>query len=256
LRDGQGIPARSRRRARSALENLPRWVPKIFPTAKLTRAGGFRVASADLGRGFEEDLGIDPRGIKYFGIADQGDPRGGRRSPVELVAEFQQVEAPQAADWLEKTLNSRGNGHDTESAEPPPPPEPEAPTESASFTDVEITRLAKLSLVDYEHERKEAAEGLNVRASILDHLVAAERERLLGGASTEPALYEHWIVEAAGEPVDTAILLRALKEAVRRYAFMSDEQAAAVALWLVFSWLHGPEGAVTHSPILYVTSEG
>ena len=92
------------------VENLPRWVPQIFPTATRTRHGGYRVASADLGRGFEEDLSIDPRGIKYFGIADQGDTRQGRRTAVELVAEFQQVEAPQAADWLEKTLG--GNGHD------------------------------------------------------------------------------------------------------------------------------------------------
>jgi hypothetical protein len=36
--------------------------------------------------------------------------------------------------------------------------------------------------------------------------------------------------------------------------FMSDDQAVAVTLWLVFSWLHEHEGAVTHSPILYVTS--
>ena len=35
---------------------------------------------------------------------------------------------------------------------------------------------------------------------------------------------------------------------------MSDEQAVAVTLWIVFSWLHEHEGTVTHSPILYVTS--
>ena len=58
---------------------------------------------------------------------------------------------------------------------------------------------------------------------------------------------------AANEPVDTSILLRAVKEAVQRYVFMSDDQAVAVTLWIVFSWLHEHEGAVTHSPILYVT---
>lgn len=35
---------------------------------------------------------------------------------------------------------------------------------------------------------------------------------------------------------------------------MSEEQAVAVTLWIVFSWLHELEDAVTHSPILYVTS--
>ena len=55
----------------------------------------------------------------------------------------------------------------------------------------------------------------------------------------------------AGEPIDGGILLRALKEAIRRYVFASDDQALAVALWIVFSWLHEH---VTHSPILFVTS--
>src|SRR5262249_53927701 len=54
--------------------------------------------------------------------------------------------------------------------------------------------------------------------------------------------------------VDGGILLRAVKEAVQRYVFMSKDQAVAVTLWIVFSWLHEHEGAVTHSPILYVTS--
>ena len=92
---------------------------------------------------------------------------------------------------------------------------------------------------------------MGIGAGELDKIVAAERG---DGKEKEPAaaLYEHWNVEAAGAPVDTAILLRAIKEAVRRYVFMSDEQAVAVTLWIIFSWLH--EHSVTHSPILYVTS--
>ena len=45
-------------------ENLKLWVPQIFSTAKRTKNGAYRVASADIGRGFQEDLGLDPRGIK------------------------------------------------------------------------------------------------------------------------------------------------------------------------------------------------
>ena len=198
-------------------ENLPRWVPKIFPTAKRTRAGGFRVASADLGRGFEEDLGIDPRGIKYFGIADQGDPRGGRRTPIELVAEWQHVEAPQAAEWLEQTLNS-GNGQDgdEQAALPqPPPPEPEPQEEAASDVEIEITRLAKLSVVDYEQQRKGAAEKLGVRASILDRLVEAERARLNpdGGDGKQGHAVAFPEPESWPEPVDGAALLDNLAKA-------------------------------------------
>jgi hypothetical protein len=46
-------------------------------------------------------------------------------------------------------------------------------------------------------------------------------------------------------------MLRALVEQVQRYVFMPRDLAVAVALWIVFSWLHE---SLTHSPLLYVTS--
>jgi hypothetical protein len=116
-----------------------------------------------------------------------------------------------------------------------------------------IAELGELSRLEYAKRRKDAAEAIGIGVGELDRIVAAERG---DGKEKEPAaaLYEHWNVEAASAPVDTAILLRALKEAARRYVFMSDEQAVAVTLWIVFSWLHDHEDAITHSPILYVTS--
>ena len=216
-------------------ENLPRWVPEIFPTAMQTRHEGYRVASADLGRGFEEDLGIDPRGIKWFGIADQGDPRGGRRTAVELVAEFQQIEQPRAAEWLEKTLG--GNGHD---AEPPPPPEPPPQEEPATDADIEITRLAKLSLLEYDQQRKAAAEKLDVRASILDRLVAAERARL-GLAGGDDGLQGSAVtfeeIEPWPEPVNGAQLLNDIASAIRSYVIMSDHGCDIDALWVVHTYV-------------------
>ena len=116
-----------------------------------------------------------------------------------------------------------------------------------------ILELAGLSKLEYAFRRKRVAEDIGIGVAELDKIVAAER-----GDSKEKesaaALYEHWNVEAASAPVDTAILLRAIKEAVRRYVFMSDDQVVAVTLWIVFSWLHEHEGTITHSPILYVTS--
>jgi Protein of unknown function (DUF3631) len=116
-----------------------------------------------------------------------------------------------------------------------------------------IAELAGLSKLQYAKRRKDAADTIGIGVGELDKIVAEIR-----GDSKEkepaPALYEHWNVEAASEPVDGGILLRALKEAVQRYVFMSDDYAVAVTLWLVFSWSHEHEGAVTHSPILYVTS--
>src|SRR5262249_36186770 len=116
--------------------------------------------------------------------------------------------------------------------------------------DAEIERLARLSALDYERQRKEAAEKLGVRTNILDRLVEAERVRL--GKDAKPdVLFEHWNVEAASEPIDTGILLRAIKEAIRRYVFMSNDLVVATTLWVLFSWLHE---RMTHSPLLYVTS--
>lgn len=72
-----------------ALNRVREWVPTYFPTAREYKEG-YRVASADLGLDYEEDLTIHPRplGIKYFGVSDQGDSTEGRRTPISLVAEL------------------------------------------------------------------------------------------------------------------------------------------------------------------------
>lgn len=72
-----------------AMNRVKEWVPVYFPSAREYKEG-FRVASADLGLDHEEDLTIHPwpLGIKYFGVADQGDATEGRRTPISLIAEF------------------------------------------------------------------------------------------------------------------------------------------------------------------------
>lgn len=72
-----------------ALLRVKEWVPIYFPAAREYKEG-YRVASADLGLDFEEDLTIHPPplGIKYFGVSDQGDATEGRRTPIALMAEF------------------------------------------------------------------------------------------------------------------------------------------------------------------------
>ena len=118
--------------------------------------------------------------------------------------------------------------------------------------DAEIERLAKLPPLQYDQGRKAAAKKLGVRVPVLDDLVARARAKLGSGADKDgPALYDHWAVEPWPEPVDGGIVLRALKEVVQRYVFMSKDLAIAVALWINFSWLHE---FLTHSPLLYVTS--
>jgi Virulence-associated protein E len=118
---------RWRRLNEKALANLSAWVPKLFPSAKKTKHGGYRVKSVDLGRGFQEDLSLDPRGIKYFGIHDMGDPNQGRRSPIDCVMEWAQLEFDQAADWLEQKLAQPQPASQPSPSSPPPPPQPTQP---------------------------------------------------------------------------------------------------------------------------------
>jgi hypothetical protein len=72
-----------------AMRNLKTWVPAFFPDAREYKEG-YRVSSADIGESYEEDLTIHPlpMGIKYFGIADQGDTSAGKRTPVGIIAEY------------------------------------------------------------------------------------------------------------------------------------------------------------------------
>lgn len=71
-----------------AMQHLEQWVTAYFPGAR-TYQQGYRVSSYELGRDKEEDLTIHPwpRGIKDFGVHDEGDEREGRRTPVMLIAE-------------------------------------------------------------------------------------------------------------------------------------------------------------------------
>jgi len=90
----------------------------MFPSAYKSGAG-YRVKSADLGLNFEEDLSLNPFGIKYFGDADQGHPQEGRRTPVGLIAEFiTGGDKSRAANMLASTLNHPVSEFDTINPEP------------------------------------------------------------------------------------------------------------------------------------------
>jgi len=86
-----------------ALQNLSQWVPSLFGSLAEFQSGtgAWRVASKSLGRDLQEDLSIAPNGIVDFGLHDMGDPRLGKRTPIDLVLEFgSQRTATEAAQWL------------------------------------------------------------------------------------------------------------------------------------------------------------
>jgi putative DNA primase/helicase len=99
--------------------------------------------------------------------------------------------------------------------------------------DAEITRLAALNPVQYEQERKAAAEKLNLRASILDKLVKAERpddDNKQGGAISFPEP-EPW-----PEPINGALLLDDISNAICGYVVMSSAARDTTALWSLHTY--------------------
>jgi putative DNA primase/helicase len=113
--------------------------------------------------------------------------------------------------------------------------------EDATDADVEIERLAKLSKLEYEQQRKTAAEKLEVRASILDKLVEAERIKLNPDAGKpgqgEPIEFpepELWPDEVKG-----AELLTEIATTIRSHVVMSNREHDICALWAVYTHLVG-----------------
>jgi hypothetical protein len=118
----------------AALGNLAAWVPEIFPTARKYHGDGFRVKSKNLGRKLQEDISFTRDGIKDFGVHDLGDPRAGKRTPIDIVLEWKfdvsaediawrehTVEFQKAVDWLREQLGlpqDAAQEHPQENIEP------------------------------------------------------------------------------------------------------------------------------------------
>lgn len=78
---------------KKALEEPEKWVPALFDKFIKMDDGRYRITSKMLKRDLQEDLSISPIGYSFppgiidFGLADMGDPREGKRTPIELVSE-------------------------------------------------------------------------------------------------------------------------------------------------------------------------
>src|SRR5215831_5405949 len=106
---------------------------------------------------------------------------------------------------------------------------------------IEIARLARLSTIEYERDRKTGAERLGMRASILDRLVEGERARLgLSGGAID-GKQGHAVSfpepEPWPEPVDGAALLNGIAAAIRQHVVLTDHPRDIIALWTLHTYL-------------------
>ncbi len=117
--------------------------------------------------------------------------------------------------------------------------EPFEPEEEQSETDIEIARLAKLPPLDYERERKVAADILGCRASVLDRMVQHERDRLGGddGRRLQGRAVELHEPKPSDDPVNGASLLNAIVTAIQTYIVLPEHAARSCAVWTLYTFL-------------------
>ncbi len=88
----------------TAMAALHAWVPSLFSQATPYK-DGYRCTSKSLGRSNQEDLSMQPTGIVDFGLEGTGDPKDGRRTPIDLVMEWLPTAKPkEALHWLAQRI--------------------------------------------------------------------------------------------------------------------------------------------------------
>jgi hypothetical protein len=120
----------------------------------------------------------------------------------------------------------------------------------AAATERENELLAALAAmppgVAFGRQRKIVAKDLGVSARFVDAELEARRSQ-----KEAAPMHGHWAVEPWPEPVDGDSLLRDIIRCLRRHVvFPAEDDALAIALWIMFSWVHDE---AVHSPILLVT---
>lgn len=113
-----------------------------------------------------------------------------------------------------------------------------------------LDRLASLSKVEYEKERKAAAKELGLRVSALDDEIKCLREAAIQEEKEkdQPFLQS---VEPWPDQVDGEELIEELIEKINRYCKLPEYADIAIALWILHAHAHD---AATISPILNISS--
>ena len=96
-----------------------------------------------------------------------------------------------------------------------------------------IQRLSKLSTMEYELQREEAAKQLNVRVSALDKMVTEEQANEI--ATTDEIVKED---EPYHSTVDGNELLDEISEIISRYMILPKGALPPIVLWIVSTYVY------------------
>jgi hypothetical protein len=107
--------------------------------------------------------------------------------------------------------------------------------------------LARLSRVEYDRCRKEAAKQLGITLPTLDKEVEKLREQ----SAEEDHELPHWKVEPWADTVDGAGLLDDIREVFLKHVVLPEHAADALALWVLHAWTMN---AFDISPFLVLSS--
>jgi hypothetical protein len=110
-----------------------------------------------------------------------------------------------------------------------------------------LDALAKTQGLDYDRQKKVVAKELGVSIGALNTEVKARREDMKAAP-----LWGHWITPPWPEVCDGDSLLRDIIRRIKRHVIISDDNALAIALWIMMSWVH--DEIAVHSPILNINS--
>jgi putative DNA primase/helicase len=112
----------------------------------------------------------------------------------------------------------------------------------------EIKKLAALPVSVFETVRVAEAKRLNMRATMLEFLVKAERAKT---TKEQKDFLPHWKVEPSSDPVDGAALLDELRQYFNRYAVTPKHADVLLALWALHTWVFN---SFDITPYLVITS--
>jgi putative DNA primase/helicase len=190
--------------------------------------------------GYADKYGIDKATLERMVKAE--------REEIEKKAQQEQVEQHQREDRAErarKTARSEQQQAHKEQAQEQKRARREEAQRRKELAK-ELQAIAKLPQVAHELRLQELSKRL---AADVDAL----REQLQFFIIPEETGRDYLVddIEPWSEPVDVRVLLQELVDQLRRYVVIHGEGVVAVALWIMFVWVHE---AAWHSPPLLITS--